>query len=331
MRKGVYTFSHLVFFCVIKYTMLSVIIVTYNAREITLKMLPSLKKSLEFFHKKSGKSFEVLVVDNGSTDGVLEEITNKYVKREGFLKIIPNDKNLGFSKANNLAIKNINPKSTDVLFLNPDVILEDNSIYLTYDFLKNNSGCGLVTCLVLLPNNEIDIDSHRAFPTIWNSFCYFTKLEKFLGKIFPRLFGRYHMLYEDFTKTHEIDACLGAFMLIPRSVGTKVGWFSEEYFLNGEDIDLCYKIKVEHGYKVFFFPDTYVHHFKGSSKGTKKISKNFSKVSDKTKNLQINSGIDSMKIFYNKFYALKNSGLVNFLVISAIDLLKKIRLFTKVE
>jgi len=311
--------------------MLSVIIVTYNAREITLKMLPSLKKSLNYFQKKSGHNFEVLVVDNNSTDGVLDEIKEKYVIQDKFLKIIPNNKNLGFSKANNLAVKNLDSKSTDVLFLNPDVILEEKSIYLTYEFLKKNPDCGLVSCLVLLPNNEIDIDSHRAFPTIWNSFCYFTKLEKFLGKILPRLFGRYHMLYEDFSKIHEIDACLGAFMLIPKKVGDKVSWFSEEYFLNGEDIDLCYKIKVQQKFKIFFFPDTFVHHFKGSSKGTKKISKNFSKVSNTTKNLQINSGIDSMKIFYHKFYSSKNSKITNFLVLSAIDLLKQIRLFTKIE
>jgi GT2 family glycosyltransferase len=311
--------------------MLSVIIVTYNAREITLKMLPSLKKSLNYFHKNSGQNFEVLVVDNNSSDGVLDDIKEKYVNQEKFLKVIPNNKNLGFSKANNLAIKHLNSKSTDVLFLNPDVILEEKSIYLTYDFLKKNRDCGLVSCLVLLPNNEIDIDSHRAFPTIWNSFCYFTKLEKFLGKIFPRVFGRYHMLYEDLSKTHEIDACLGAFMMIPRNVGDKVSWFSEEYFLNGEDLDLCYKIKVQQGYKIYFLPETKIHHFKGSSKGTKKISKNFAKVSDKTKNLQINSGIEAMKVFYNKFYAPKNSSIINYLVILGIDFLKRIRLFTKIE
>jgi GT2 family glycosyltransferase len=310
--------------------MLSVVIVTYNAKEITLKMLPELQKSLDYFKINSKKDFEVLIVDNDSTDGVLDEIKNKFNDYK-FLKIIPNNTNLGFSKANNLALKNLNKKSDTVLILNPDVILEEDSIYKCYEFLYSKPKIGMVTPLILLPNNEIDIDCHRAFPTIWNAFCYFTKLERIFGKLLPQVFGRYHMLYKDITKTHEIDACLGAFMLIPREVGEKVSWFSEEYFLNGEDIDLCFKIKMIEGYKIYFFPKTKVFHFKGSSKGTKKISRNFGKVSEKTKNLQINSGIDAMKIFYRKFYEENNLKIVNFFVYLGMDVLKKIRLITKLE
>ena len=139
------------------------------------------------------------------------------------------------------------------------------------------------------------------------------------------------MLWEDFSKPHEIDACLGAFMLIDRKVGEEVSWWSEDYFLNGEDIDLCYKIKNFANKKVCYYPDTKIYHFKGSSKGTKKISKNFSRVSEETKNLQINSGIDAMKIFYKKFYENKNHKIVNSLVYIGIEFLKKIRLVTKRE
>lgn len=312
-------------------SMLSVVIVTFNAKEITLKMLPSLKKSLEYFDKKTNLGYEVLIVDNGSTDGVIQEIQEKYCVKESSFKIIANNENLGFSKANNLALSKLSKKSETVLILNPDVILEEETIFTTFEFLTSDEKIGIVTPLVLLPNNEIDIDCHRAFPSIWNAFCYFTKIEKFLGKVFPILFGRYHMLYKDLKETHEIDACLGAFMLIPRKVGEKVSWFSEEYFLNGEDIDLCYKIKVLKGYKIFFFPKTKVYHFKGSSKGTKKVSKNFGKVSESTKKLQINSGIDAMKIFYKKFYAKHNSKILNSIVYFGMDILKKIRLLTKVE
>lgn len=311
--------------------MLSVVVVTYNAKEITLKMLPSLKKALEFFSKNTDKEFEVLIVDNNSTDGVLDEIKEKFVSKDSFVKIVSNNVNLGFSKANNLALSHLNKKTDTVLILNPDVILEEDSIYKCYEFLNSDPKIGMVTPLILLPNNEIDIDCHRAFPTIWNSLCYFTKLERVFGKLIPSIFGRYHMLYENMKVTHEIDACLGAFMLIPRKVGEKVSWFSEEYFLNGEDIDLCYKIKKIEGYKIFFFPKTKVFHFKGSSKGTKKISKNFGKVSKSTKNLQINSGIDAMRIFYKKFYSNKNPKILNYFVYLGMNILKKIRLITKVE
>lgn len=307
---------------------LSIIVLTYNAKEITLKMFPALKKSLNYFEKNSGKKAEILVIDNASTDGVLDEIKNKF---SDFVKIVPNNKNLGFAKGNNLAVNQISNSSKYVLFLNPDVILDEETIYKTYEFAVGQENFGLVTCNLLLPNNQIDIDCHRAFPTVWNAFCYFTKLEKLLGKIFPSIFGRYHMLWENFSQTHEIDACLGAFMLIDRKVGEKVSWWSEDYFLNGEDIDLCYKIKVLEGFKIFFYPEVKAYHFKGSSKGTKKVSRSFSKVSDETKNLQINSGIEAMKIFYQKFYANSRPKLINNLVYFGMDILKKIRLLTKTE
>ena len=310
---------------------ISIIVLTYNAKEITLKMLPSLKRSVEYFENKSGKKAEVLLIDNASTDGVLDEIKKKFANKDGFVKIIANDKNLGFAKGNNLAYKSASKESNYVLFLNPDVILDESTIYKTYEFTKSQENVGLVTSNILLPNNEIDIDCHRAFPTIWNAFCYFTKLERIFGKIIPKIFGRYHMLWSDFSTPHEIDACLGAFMFIDRKVFDKVSGWSEDYFLNGEDIDLCYKIKIIEGKKIMFFPGTIVYHFKGSSKGTKKISKNFSKVSEETKNLQINSGIDAMKIFYNKFYASKNPNILNSLVYCGTDVLQKIRLFTKSE
>jgi hypothetical protein len=310
---------------------ISIIVLTYNAKEITLKMLPSLKRSVEYFENKSGKKAEVLLIDNASTDGVLDEIKKKFANKDGFVKIIENDKNLGFAKGNNLAYKSASKESNYVLFLNPDVILDESTIYKTYEFTKSQENVGLVTSNILLPNNEIDIDCHRAFPTIWNAFCYFTKLERIFGKIIPKIFGRYHMLWSDFSTPHEIDACLGAFMFIDRKVFDQVSGWSEDYFLNGEDIDLCYKIKIFQRKKIMFFPGTIVYHFKGSSKGTKKISKNFSKVSEETKNLQINSGIDAMKIFYKKFYASKNPNILNSLVYFGMDTLQKIRLFTKSE
>lgn len=307
---------------------LSIIVLTYNAKEITLKMFPALKKSVAYFEKNSNKQAEILVIDNASTDGILDDIKSKF---SDFVKIVSNNKNLGFAKGNNLAVSQISKSSKYVLFLNPDVILEEDTILKTYEYALSQENLGLVTCNLLLPNNQIDIDCHRSFPTIWNAFCYFTKLEKLFGKIFPSVFGRYHMLWENFSEPHEIDACLGAFMLIDRSVGEKVSWWSEDYFLNGEDIDLCYKIKILNNKKILFYPFAKAYHFKGSSKGTKKISKNFAKVSEETKNLQINSGIDAMKIFYKKFYAKNNSNFTNSFVYFGMDILKKIRLITKSE
>ena len=154
---------------------LSIIVLTYNAKDITINSLESLKKAKDFFESQTKLKSEVLLVDNASTDGVLDE-----VKKFNFVKIIPNNKNLGFAKGNNLAVKNISSDSNYVLFLNPDIILDENSIYETYVFMKTQKNVGLVTCNLLLPNGKMDIDCHRAFPTIWNAFCYFTKFEKLL-------------------------------------------------------------------------------------------------------------------------------------------------------
>jgi len=305
---------------------ISIIVLTYNAKDITIKMLTSLRRSVNFFESQTGKRTEVLVIDNASTDGVLDE-----VRKFDFVKVVNNNQNLGFAKGNNLAFRESSHQSKYLLFLNPDIILDESTIYDTYVFLKSNKNVGLITCDLFLPNGQRDIDCHRAFPTIWNAFCYFTKLEKFLGNTFPKIFGGYHLLHEDFTKPHEIDACLGAFMLIDRQIFEEVGGWSEDYFLNGEDIDLCYKIKILKGKKILFFPDAKVVHHKGSSKGTKKVTSQKVKASKSTKDLQIKSGIEAMKIFYKKFYAQNNNFIVNSVVYLGMDLLKFIRLITKSE
>jgi len=122
----------------------SIIVLTYNAKDITIKSLESLKKAKDFFESQTKLKSEVLLVDNASTDGVLDE-----VKKFNFVKIIPNNKNLGFAKGNNLAVKNISPDSNYVLFLNPDIILDENSIYETYVFIKTQKNVGLLECLLL--------------------------------------------------------------------------------------------------------------------------------------------------------------------------------------
>lgn len=305
---------------------ISVIILTYNAKDITIKCLESLKIAKKYFETKTNNKIEVLVIDNASTDGVLDEVS-----KFDFVKIIPNNQNLGFAKGNNLAYYSSNKESKYLLFLNPDVVLDEDTIFKTYEYMKSQKNVGLVTCDLFLPNGKRDIDCHRSFPTIWNSFCYFTKLEKLLGNLLPWVFGRYHLLWMDFQKPHEIDACLGAFMLVDRKVFESVGGWSEDYFLNGEDIDLCYKIKVQKGKRIFFYPNAKAVHHKGSSKGTKKVTASKNNVSIKTKELQINSGIDAMKIFYKKFYASDRPWLVNNLVYLGMGILKKIRLITKSE
>ena len=292
---------------------LSVIIVSFNTKDLMIQTLDSLKLSLEHGAKVIFDfKYEVIVVDNASVDGVTKDIKTAY----SWVKLIESKGNLGFSKANNLGVRKSNKAFEYVLFLNNDVKLNKDTIYKACKYIESNNkeNIGVLTCRVDLWIGGIDIDCHRAFPSVYNSFCYFSGLEKVLGKALPVFFGRYHMLYKDLSTTHEIDVCLGAFMLVPRNVGNRINWWPEEYFLNGEDVDFCYQIKRILGLKIIYYPETSIIHYKGASKGTKGTSRAFTTASKKTKLKQISSGLNAMKVFYNKYYAPTNPFVINYLV-----------------
>ena len=310
---------------------ISIIILTYNAKDVTLKMLKSLKASLLVCDKKDIKT-EVIVVDNGSTDGVADAIDKKFTN---WLSLIRND-NVGFSKGNNLGVE----KSSDskyVLFLNPDITLDDYAIAKVYEYMEKDKKeeVGITTCQVDLWSGGLDWDAHRGFPTPWRAFCYFSYLEKIAkktnNKILKKWFGGYHLLDRNFNKTHEIDVCLGAFLFIRRNVGELINWWPIDYFLNGEDVDLCYQVKEIKGKKIMYLPETSIVHYKGASKGTKKESKTITKASEEGKKLVINSSIDAMKIFYKKYYENKYPWLLNKIVYLGISLLHLKRFITRSE
>jgi GT2 family glycosyltransferase len=302
---------------------ISIIILTFNAKDITIRMLDSLRDSLKFIASKI--NYEVIVVDNGSTDGITDLLEQKSIS-EGWFTLIKGS-NIGFSKGNNMGVEQSNSNSKYVLFLNPDVILEKDSIEKVYDYMENSpSDISLVTCKVDLWSGGLDWDCHRGFPTPWRSFCYFTGLEKFLGKKFPTLFGGYHLLDKNMNEIHEIDACLGAFIMIRRVWGEKIKWWPTDYFLNGEDIDLCYQLKVINNTKIIYYPFATIVHYKGASKGTKNVSQKITKATSEVKTLQINSGVKSMEIFYKKYYADKYPFIINTVVYLGIWLLHKKRL-----
>ncbi len=297
----------------------SIVILTYNAKDVTLKMMESLRQCLQ----NAAFKYEVIVVDNDSKDGI-REILEEKSQREGWFKFVKNENN-GFSHGNNLGVKNSDTSSKYVLFLNPDIILEKDSIQIIYDYMQEHSEVVLTTCRVDLWSGGIDWDCHRGFPTPWRGFCYFSGLEKALGSYWPQAFGGYHLKHLDLATLHEIDACLGAFMMVRRSAGEKVNWWPMDYFLNGEDIDLCYQLKVLNHGKIVYNPQTKIIHYKGASKGTKKESQQITKASSTTKILQISSGIRSMEIFYRKYYEKVYPWWVNQLVYLGIEILHKKR------
>lgn len=287
---------------------LSIITVAFNSQNEIPKWVDSIAKTI----KKN--SYEMIISDN-SLNRETEKVVKKLQEKQSNLLYIYNNANLGFSKGNNVGVKKSSGKY--LLFLNPDMEVEEGTIDGIIGFLKENPEAGTATPAVFLPSGKLDDSCHRGFPTPWNSFTYFSGL----SKIFPKtkLFAGYNMTYLNLSKTHEIDSLAGSFLLTPRELGNKLNWWDEDYFFYGEDIDFCYRIK-KAGYKIFFVPEYKALHHKGMSSGIKKVSSEQSKATLDTKIWATNQRFKAMEIFYNKHYRKKYSWIENQAVFAAIKL-----------
>ncbi len=229
---------------------ISVIIVSYNVRGFLENLVHSLRRALDRIEA------EVIVVDNASEDNTVEFVRNNFPE----VKIIENRVNVGFGKANNQAV--IEAKGEYLLLINPDAVVQEDTIKEMLHFMASHPDAGAASCKILNADGTLQKTCRRGFPTPWVAF---TKISG-LSSLFPttKLFGRYNLTYLNASEVHEVDAIGGSFMVIPRAVFEKVGGFDEDYFMYGEDIDLCYKIK-HAGYKVYYTPQTTAVHFKGES------------------------------------------------------------------
>lgn len=285
---------------------LSIVIVSFNTKDILQDCLISV-----FSNKPKNLTIEVIVVDNASADGSLEMIRKDFPK----VLLIENKENLGFSKANNIGVRR--SKGRYVLFLNSDTIVFKGTIETMIEFMNSYLNAGAATCKVVLPNEKLDDASHRGFPTPWNALCHFSGL----SKLFPasRTFSGYSLGYMDQSLIHEIDACAGAFMMVRREAGDQIGWWDEDFFWYGDDLDFCYRLK-QKDWKIYFVPTASILHYKGVSGGIKDISKNLTKADAKTKALATYARFEAMKIFYQKHYKHKYPEVVTWLVMKGINL-----------
>lgn len=286
---------------------LSIIIVSYNTKDLLIDCLESIATTV----KKN--SYEIVVVDNASTDGTGEAVKNSKLKVKN-LELIANKENKGFSTANNQGINVSNGEY--ILFLNPDMIMYENTIDGMVSYMDEHKEVGAATCFLELTDGTLDDATHRGFPTPWNSFTHFSGLSKVFKK--SKKLSGYSLGHEDLTKTHEIDALAGAFMLVPRSAGDEVDWWDEDYFWYGEDIDFCYKLKLA-GWKIMFVPKYRALHYKGASGGIKKSSQTVTVASSSTKKKAQQARFDAMRIFYKKHYMKKYPRIVSSLVLFGID------------
>lgn len=299
-------------------TLLSIIMINRNAPQVTLDALESIEKSYPNEVKEG--LYEVSLVDNGSRDNS-QEILKNYAKKTKIKKfhLTLNPVGLGFSRGNNAGMPMTDGEY--VLFLNNDTLVNDKVLPYMIDFLKKHPDAGAATCKLIMRNGNIDDASHRGFPTPWNSFCHFSGL----SKVFPKtkLFGSYNMTYvNDMEKTHEIDALAGAFMIMRRSVGEKVGWWDGDFYLYGEDLDFCYRIK-KAGYKIYYVPEVSTIHLKGTTMGIRKESQDITTAQLQDKIDSQNARFDSMKIFYNKHYKNKYPKLLTTLMMWQIENMRR--------
>ncbi len=290
---------------------LSVIILSYNTKDITRDCLLSLSQSLD---KASPLKSEIIVVDNASSDGSQEMITEfkkKHSSEHRDIFTIFNQNNEGFPKGNNAGL--VNARGEYVLFLNSDVMIRDIDWSKLFAYLDEHTTVGALTVRVELPDGSIDPASHRGFPTVWNSFCYYSKLELLTRSVYGlnRIFGGYHLTEKDVRTIHEVDAISGAFFLARKKIVQDLYGFDESFFMYGEDIDLAYRMK-DKGYSVIYHPKYTVTHLKYQS-GLKKGKKN---TEDKTKKYFY----DAMRIFYRKHYEMKNPWIINQMVYFFINI-----------
>lgn len=294
---------------------LSIIIVNYNCGKFLLPLLNSLKVLWE-----KRKDFEVFVVDNYSTDGSKEAVAQNFP----WVELIANEKNLGFSRGNNQALKRA--KGEYLLLLNPDTEVPPETLEKVLKFMDERKDVGGLTCRVELKDGSLDPACHRGFPTPWASISYFLGLERLFPK--SKIFGRYHITWADKTKPHEIDSPSGCFFLMRKKVLEEIGYFDEDYFLYGEDVDLAFRMK-KNGFKIFFYPEVKIIHYKGVSSGVKKSSAKITTADDRTRKLAIRSFYRANWLFYQKHFAHRFPFFLNWFFRFGIWLLEKKSLLLK--
>ena len=270
---------------------LSIVIVNYNVRHFLSNCLDSIDKSVTH-----GFEVETIVVDNHSADGSTFAIKQNYP----WVKLIENQENLGFGKANNQGF--LVASGDYVLALNPDTILQEDTLQQCWQYMENHSKCGVLGVKMIDGSGAYLPESKRGVPGLWNAFCKFSGLTA----LFPKssIFASYYMGHLDADSIQEVEVLCGAFMFFRAAALKSQHGFDEDFFMYGEDIDLSIRIK-KAGWQVVYFPSTRIIHFKGES--SKKASFNY-----------ILHFYQSMSIFVGKHYTGWKGAAFKFLIRLAI-------------
>ncbi|MDD7498425.1 glycosyltransferase family 2 protein [Fibrobacter sp.] len=233
----------------------SIIIVAYNSCDFIPACLKSVRDACE------GIDAQVIVLDNGSVEPILPEIRQFFPEVEW----IDSKENLGFGKGCNLAEKRATKPY--LFFINPDTVVSHDSFTKVLDFMEEHPESGTVGCRILNEDGTLQWACRRSFPTIVSA------VSKTIGlaALFPKnkTLASYNMTYADPDEVTEVDAISGSFFCMRRDLYEKLGGFDEDFFMYGEDLDLCFRAKVA-GCKNYYTPSTNILHFKGQSCRTRR-------------------------------------------------------------
>lgn len=221
--------------------MVSIIILSYNTKELLRECLKSLYKNIK------GVDYEVLVVDNASTDGTFEEIQKLKVNSQNYsskVKIIQNDKNCGFSKGNNIGARAA--RGEYLVFLNSDTEMQDKGLTGMVEFLKNHKTVGILGGRLRNMNGSLQ-KSAGTFYTLSNVFLMLLGGE------------RSGMLRKSPSRIMQVDWVSGAFMMMRKELFEKLRGFDENFFMYVEDMEICFRAK-KLGFSTYFYPNVNVLH-----------------------------------------------------------------------
>jgi hypothetical protein len=223
---------------------LSIIIVSYNTSELTLACIKSI------FKYKPEFDFEVIVVDNGSSDGTVSSIRHPELI-SGSLSLIQNKTNLGFSKANNQGIKKA--RGEYILLLNSDTEVTKDSIDNLVNFAENNNNAGAVVPRLLNEDGSIQKYFYKA-PTLWRAIKqYWLHIDNEMDPYYPKV-----------RSPVEVEAAvMAAFLITPKAL-QKIGLLDERYFFYYEDLEYCRQLR-KNGLKIYYLPDVKITHLVGAS------------------------------------------------------------------
>ena len=229
---------------------LSIIIVNYNVRDLLVDAIESVRAA------SAGLSTEIIVVDNASTDGAVELLGRDFPD----VTVIPLERNIGFGRANNIGIGIASGEY--ILLLNPDTVVEEDTLRSMIRFMDDHPAAGVASSRILKPDGRLEAAAIRGFPSPWSAFTRIVGL----SRLFPgsRMFGRYNQTWRNPEETQQVEAISGCFMFYRGDVLRELGGFDDDFFMYGEDLDLCRRTGLA-GWKIWYYPETSIVHIQGES------------------------------------------------------------------